>query len=317
MLDVLRKHASSWMIKVILGAIIISFAFFFGYNRMTRAKRSIQGLAPGEPVATVNGVEISDTEFRFFYDRSLDRLREAIKGEGMAEQMQKFAMSMTLNQMIQRQLLLQTAEQLGIKVTDDELASVIRKNPELIKDGQFDPIFYKHQYLPYFENRFGIDYEELVRQDLTIQALESMFQNVDGVSASTTEEQLWTFEVVSLKQEDKALAQSFLGANDWAALAKKTKADVKKVGPITMAERSKILAGRGTFEDYTKIFLLSSQRPVLNEPLELGDTIFLVRFVEQKSSPVAGSAKPSDRFFDSWMREAIAKAKIVTYLKDE
>jgi hypothetical protein len=329
MLDVLRKHASSWLIKVILGAIIISFAFFFGYNRMSKAKRSLKGLAPGQPVAMVNGSEISDTEFRFFYERALERLRESVKDNAMAGQLQKFAQSMTLNQLIQRQLLLQTAASLGIRVTDQELANIIRKNPELIKDGQFDPIFYRHQYLPYFENRFGINYEELVRQDLTIQTLESLFQNVDGETAAQTPD-LWTFEVVSIapkkmvdakfvkdEGEARSLAESFLSSKDWKGLAQKTHAMISTVGPITIVERSKVLSGRGNFEDYSKIFMLSSARPVLEKPIEVGDSIYIVRFVEKKRSPVAGAPKQSGDFLSDWMREQMKTAKIATYLENE
>ena len=115
-------------IKLILGAIIISFAFFFGYSRMSRSRRGIAGLAPGQPVAIVNGAEISDTDFSFFYDRNMDRLEQTIKEGAINESMRKFAQSMTLQQLIQRQLLLQTAHEAGIQISDQELASTIRKN---------------------------------------------------------------------------------------------------------------------------------------------------------------------------------------------
>jgi hypothetical protein len=330
MLDVLRKHASSWMIKFILGAIIISFAFFFGYNRMTRARRAVKGLTPGEPVATVNGVEISDTEYRFFYDRNLDRLKASFKGEEMAEGIQKFAQTLTLQQLIQRELMLQTASRLGIKITDEQLAGMIRKNPELIKDGEFDPIFYRHQYLPYFENRFGINYEELVRQDLAIQTLGSLFANVDARPAPETESILWTFEVVQLSpeklveqkiakdlEEAKSIAKSFVDSKDWKGLARKIGADLKTVGPLAIAEREKILNGRGSFEDYQKIFALNSAHQVIDNPIESGDAIFVVRFVEKKASPVNVAAERKYSFLDSWLREQMKKAKIVTYLQSE
>jgi len=322
MLDVLRKHASSWLIKVILGAIIISFAFFFGYNRMTRAKRAVGGLTQGT-AAIVNGVEISDTEFKFFLDRNLDRLRETFKGEGMAESLQKFAQQMTLQQLVQRELLFQTAQKVGIKITDGELAAMIRKNPELIKDGEFDPIFYRHQYLPYFENRFGINYEELVRQDLAIEALERLFAGIDSQPAAGNESTLWTFEVAAIEkpkdgQDVGSIAKSFVSApKDWKGLSQKTKATLKTVGPVTIAERQKILEGRGKFDDYQKIFALNTERPVIEAPIESGDAFYVVRLVEKKTSPVNATQERGEDFLAGWMREQMKTAKISTFLQAE
>lgn len=308
------------MIKLILGAIIISFAFFFGYNRMTRARRAAGGLVPGQPVATVNGVGISDTEFRFFYDRNLERFKDTFKGEEMTESIQKFVQTMTLQQLVQRELKLQTANSLGIRITDGELAATIKKNPELIRDGEFDPIFYRHQYLPYFENRFGINYEELVRQDLAIQTLESLFAGIDATEE--TESTLWTFEVALIEQKDaknpedaKSLAQSFVSSKNWKGLAKKTHVDLKIVGPITIAERARILNGRGVFKDFQKIFALNNTHPVTHEPVEIGDALFVVRFVEKKTSPVKATAERRGDFLDAWMREQMKTAKIITYLE--
>jgi len=309
MLDILRKNARSWLIKLTLGAIIISFAFFFGYNRMTRAKKSIKGLAPGQAVATVNGVEISDTEFSFFFDRNMERLKGAFKGEGMAETIHKFAQNMTLQQMIQRQLLLQTSRSLGIRVTDAELAATIRKNPELIRDGEFDPIFYRHQYLPYFENRFGINYEELLRQDLTINALERLFAGTESKAPEQNESALWTFEVASKAVKDEAEEKAFLDS-----LAKNRSA-FKTVGPIPIEERAKILNGRGTFEDFEKIFALNAAHPVLDKPVKIGDEVFVVRFVGRKTSPVKATQEKQTEFLDSWIREQAKTANIVTYLQ--
>lgn len=330
MLDILRKHASSWLIKFLLGAIIISFAFFFGYNRMTRARRAIKGLTPGQPVAAVNGVDISDTEFRFFYDRNLERLKDTFKGESMAASVQKFAQTMTLQQLIQREMMLQTAGSLGVRITDEQLAATIRKNPELIKDGEFDPIFYRHQYLPYFENRFGINYEELIRQDLAIETLESLFAGVDAKPAAETESTLWTFEVATFTptklveqksakslEEVKSLAESFVSSKDWKGLAKKTNADLKTVGPITIAEREKILNGRGNFDVFQKIFALNGAHPVIDKPIESGDALFVVRFVEKKAAPVKTAQERRLNFLDAWMREQMKTAKIMIYLQSE
>ena len=67
MLDLMRKHASSWLIKVFLGAIIIVFSFWgIGSYNTSRANR----------VATVNGEPISVEAYREAYQRIIERLRQ-------------------------------------------------------------------------------------------------------------------------------------------------------------------------------------------------------------------------------------------------
>jgi hypothetical protein len=331
MLDILRRHASSWLIKFILGAIIISFAFFFGYNRMTRARRAVKGTVPGggEVVAMVNGVEISDSEFRFFFDRNFERLKNSFKGDSMPESIRKLAESMTLQQLIQRELMLQTASNLGITISDEQLASTIRKNPELIKDGEFDPIFYRHQFLPYFENHFGINYEEFVRQDLAIQALETIFAGMETGTPTEKEKTVWTFDVVSLnpkkliedkvvgsEEEAKKLADSFISRpKEWKQLAKRSHAEIKTVGPITIAERGKLLSGSGTFEDFEKIFALNESHP--STLIEHGDNTFPIMFVQKKSSPETAAQARTQDFLGTWLQHKMTTAKIQTYLKGE
>lgn len=329
MLDILRKHASSWLIKVILGAIIISFAFFFGYNRMTRAKRSVAGFGSSEAVATVNGVDIPASEFRFFYERNYERMKEMIKGEGAADSLTKIARSMTLQQLVQRELLLETATKLGIRVPDSELATVIRKNPELIKDGEFDPIFYRHQYLPYFENRYGINFEELVRQDLIINELHAMFADVDQKSPAKEQTTQWTFEVASISPkklveekvvkddaEAKKIQEAFsANPKDWKNLAKKYHSDIKAVGPITISQRMQILNGGGTFEDFEKIFTLNETKPVTS--IEQADTVYMVKFAGRKTAEAAPAADRKSDFLSDWMRRQMTTAKIQTFLKEE
>ena len=333
MLDILRKHARSWLIKLILAAIIISFAFFFGYSRMTRTKGAIKAAVPGggEVVAVVNGVEISDTEFRFFFDRNFERLKSSFKGDSMPESIRKLAESMTLQQLIQRELMLQTASEVGIKISDEQLASTIRKNPELIKDGEFDPIFYRHQFMPYFENHFGINYEEFVRQDLALQALETMFAGMENTTPAEKEKTVWTFDVVSLnpkklvedkvvgnEEEAKKLADSFISRpKEWKQLSKKSHAEIKTVGPITIAERGKLLGGSGTFEDFQKIFALNESQPVAS--IEHGDNVFAIRFVQKTTPPAIATQEQEhgQNFLGTWLQHKITTAKIQTYLKGE
>ena len=68
MLSLMRKHAGSWMIKFILGAVILAF-IPFGYG-LYRDEREGQ-------VASVDGEPISYTDYRRIYNNLLDQMRQS------------------------------------------------------------------------------------------------------------------------------------------------------------------------------------------------------------------------------------------------
>ena len=69
MLDFMRKHAGTWLIKALLGAIVVVF-IFWGVGSWTSQQEGI--------VATVNGESISLEEYRSAYNRLLTRRGRAL-----------------------------------------------------------------------------------------------------------------------------------------------------------------------------------------------------------------------------------------------
>ncbi len=68
MLSLMRKHAGSWLIKVILGAIVVVFVLW-GVGSWT-SQRSGR-------VASVNGETITIDEYRITYKRLIDQVRQS------------------------------------------------------------------------------------------------------------------------------------------------------------------------------------------------------------------------------------------------
>ena len=67
MLNLMRKHASSWMIKVLLFAIVVVFSFWgVGSFRSRQASK----------VATVNGEVIHVADYQRAYNNLLDQYRQ-------------------------------------------------------------------------------------------------------------------------------------------------------------------------------------------------------------------------------------------------
>lgn len=130
MLNVMRKHAGSWMIKVILFAIVIVFVFWgVGSFRSRQASK----------VATVNDEIIAASEFRRAYNNLIDQYRQRFGdnlNDGMLEMLN--VKDQALNQLIDRAIVLQEAKKLDLQVTDTEVADSIMSAPVFQTNGTFD-----------------------------------------------------------------------------------------------------------------------------------------------------------------------------------
>ena len=130
MLNVMRKHAGSWMIKVILFAIVIVFVFWGvgSFDSQRNAK-----------VATVNDEVISVSSYRRAYNNLIERYRQQFGSslnDGMLEMLN--IKGQALNQLIDRAVILQEAKNLGLRVTDAEVANSIMSTTVFQTNGRFD-----------------------------------------------------------------------------------------------------------------------------------------------------------------------------------
>jgi len=130
MLSLMRKHAGSWLIKLILGAIVVVFVLW-GVGSWT-SQRSGR-------VATVNGDTITIEEYRAAYKRLLEQVRQSF-GNNLNEDLIKGLQleKQALQQLIDRTLLRQAAAELDLRVSDEELALAIRRINAFQTEGQFD-----------------------------------------------------------------------------------------------------------------------------------------------------------------------------------
>jgi len=135
MLDLMRKHAGTWLIKVILGVIIIVFTFWgVGSYKLSQGNR----------VAVVNGTTITVDQYREAYNRIMEQLRQRF-GNSLNDDMIKMfnIEKQALDSVIDQALLLDEAERLHFRVTDEELSAAIRDTPSFQIDGRFDSRRYR------------------------------------------------------------------------------------------------------------------------------------------------------------------------------
>ncbi len=136
LLDLMRRHARSWLIKVALGGIIIVFIFWYGWS------------GPGDKsqtyAARVNGTVISYDQFYNVYESELEKIRLRFGGALPPELMQKVNLKKSvITGLVRQVLMLQEAARLGMFVTDEDLARDVKSNPQFQRDGVFDPNMYR------------------------------------------------------------------------------------------------------------------------------------------------------------------------------
>ncbi len=136
MLDLMRRHARSWLIKAALGGIIVVFVFFFGWSGPKEDSGSF--------VAEVNGTPISYNQFRSEYDSTMENIRRRFGGTIPPGLLEKLDLKKKVaKNLIDGVLLQQEATRFGFYVTDDDLVDSIRNDPNFQRDGHFDNYVYE------------------------------------------------------------------------------------------------------------------------------------------------------------------------------
>jgi len=172
MLTQMRKNVGSWIIKLLLGGIVIVFIFWgVGPDQKN----------PNATVASVDGKPIGYMEFSRTYQNLMENVRRQL-GENFNEDMIK-ALNLkeqAVNQLVDRRVILNAADKMGFKVTDEELALSISSIPAFQSDGGFNPQAYQ-QVL----SRLGLTpeaFEISQREDLLIQKVNDFIARTVNVS---------------------------------------------------------------------------------------------------------------------------------------
>jgi len=177
MLEIMRNQAQSWIAKVILGGIALSFGLW-GIGDYFRGDHVSY-------VAEVDGKGITDTDFAQNYERQLNNYR-ALLGAQFSKKLvaQMGLKNTTLQTMINRQLMLDEASRMGLVGSDAALLAYVQSNPSFQEAGVFNP----QRYQALTRNlgfRTTRDYENDARVNLMIDALQKTI--VDSAQVSDEE----------------------------------------------------------------------------------------------------------------------------------
>ena len=164
MIKVMRKHAKYFYFLFFI--VILSF-IFWGIGGVDNKGQS-------EVLAEVGEHKITSQEFWRLYERSSRFYRDIYKDK-FEEMMKQMNLKETiLDSMVDEQVLLISARNMGIQVSNQELNDAITQEPMFQTDGVFD----KKTYI----NRLRLNrltpeaYESLKRQELTIKKLRRLIE---------------------------------------------------------------------------------------------------------------------------------------------
>ena len=138
MLEALRKGTGSWVVKILLGLLVVSFAIW-GIGRDTFSGIGQTG------VATVGDTEITPTEFLDAFQREVRRLSAQFGGQLDSERARQFGVhEQTLQRLISRALYDEAVRDYGLGIPDAAVAAAIRNNPAFKgQTGEFDRFQYE------------------------------------------------------------------------------------------------------------------------------------------------------------------------------
>ncbi len=164
MLDVLRRNAGSWAIKIILTFIALTF-IWWGVGTYSERGRNVAASVGGETI-TMN--ELANTV------SGLEKTYRNVYGAAFTPELEK-ALNLkkqAMDTLIRRKLLLEEAAKMGITATDGEVRREIAATPAFQADGRFRDDRYRS--VLSFNRVTPAEYEESKRTEITIRKMEGL-----------------------------------------------------------------------------------------------------------------------------------------------
>ncbi len=135
MLDFMRRHTRGWLIKIILGAVIIVFVFW-GVGTI-RARRA-------DMVAEVNGRIITRADYQRAHNNALKNYQQIYGNALTGDLLKKMNLEKVVLDGIIKDILVQEgAAGLDIRVSDEEINGYIRSMPVFSEGGRFSEERYR------------------------------------------------------------------------------------------------------------------------------------------------------------------------------
>jgi len=211
MLQIMRKNAKNWLMKVLLIIICAVFVLYFGAMRGSRT---------AETIAVIGNRHIAYAEFQREYQDTLDAIR-ARYGNNLTDDLLKSLnpKEQAYTQLIDRAVILHMADEMNLSVDDEELRQLIVSYPAFRVNGVFD----QNRYVQVLrQNRLTPeDFEVMQRRSLIIRKMENLV--TESVKVSDDE----VYELYRMQNEKVNLAALTIPADSFQASIKPSKGDLE------------------------------------------------------------------------------------------
>ncbi|MYH40036.1 MAG: hypothetical protein F4154_03640, partial [Candidatus Dadabacteria bacterium] len=198
------KNKQNFLTRALLLLLALTFVIGFGYV----GGISIGGRGPSGGVAVeVNGDKVSIAQFYNLRDSMLDRLRRS--DQEISDELVEYVNFAVIDSLVNKKLLAQKAEKLGIRVSQEELSDAIRNDPGFQVDGAFVGFERYRDFISRGLNRTVKDFEDSYREDLLVEKLVSVLDS----SITASDEEL--LSIYRMREEEIDLYYVSFAAEDY------------------------------------------------------------------------------------------------------
>ncbi|MBX3567192.1 MAG: SurA N-terminal domain-containing protein [Rhizobiaceae bacterium] len=177
MLDTLRTAAGTWVAKLLLMLLVLSFAVW-------GVSGQLSGIHGGNSVLTAGGTEVSVNEYRLAYDRQLSVLSQRFGQRVTREMAQALGVDQqVLSQLIAGAVLDEQARLMGLGLSKDKIADLTATDPAFKgSDGRFS-----RQQFEYVLRQIGMRPEDYFNNRAQVAIRQQIVEAVsDGMKAPDT-----------------------------------------------------------------------------------------------------------------------------------
>ncbi len=177
MLKFMRKYATGYMIKAIFGLIIIVFIFW-----------GVGGLKEGDKtVAEVGSHKVSMIEYQETYSRLVNMYRSILKDKFDEKTVKQLKIKeRTMDDIVERYLLLDQAKELGLKVSDEEFNNFLNGIDAFKSEGKFN----KKQYVELLK-RQGLEPVRFEESERTAMLNQKVINLIRDTGSFISDDQVW------------------------------------------------------------------------------------------------------------------------------
>ncbi|MEM8744795.1 MAG: SurA N-terminal domain-containing protein [Pseudomonadota bacterium] len=162
MLDALRKGAGTWVAKIFIGVLMLSFAVW-GINDIFTGYR-------GDALVTVGKTEVHGETFRTAFQSQIQRLSQQVGRPVTNQEARALGLDgQIVGQLVTQAIMDEKGREVGLSMTDEAVANSILTDPNLTGGGSFNRLYFENllRQIGISEQQFAAERRiELVRQAL-------------------------------------------------------------------------------------------------------------------------------------------------------